>query len=129
MFYVKHRPAIGATLSIVFDDCLSWNKQIRQLISRAGKRMGMLSRLRRSLTRESANVVYCSLIRPILEYCVSVWGCCGERHKHGLKALQNRAVGKVARTVRSNPEMDVLKWPTPEERRRKSVFKFVEKCL
>ena len=59
-------------LGIVFDDRLSWNEQIKYLISKAGKRVGMLGRLRRSLTRESANVVYCSLIRPILEYCVSI---------------------------------------------------------
>ena len=114
---------------IVFDDRLSWNEQIKQLISNAGKRVGMLGRLRRSLTRQSADIIYCSLIRPVLEYCVSVWGCFGERHKHGLEVIQNRAVRKVARTVRSNPEMDVLKWPTPEERCRKSVFKFVKKCL
>ena len=59
-------------LGIVFDDRLSWNEQIKYLISKAGKRVGMLGRLRRSLTRESANVVYYSLIRPILEYCVSI---------------------------------------------------------
>ena len=129
MFYVRHRPAIGATLSIVFDDCLSWNKQIKQLISRAGKRMGMLSRLRRSLTRESANVVYCSLIRPILEYCVSVCRCCREGHKNGLEALQNRAARIVARTVCSNPATDVLKWPTLVERCHKTVFKLFKKCL
>lgn len=116
-------------LGIVFDDRLSWNEQIKQLISKAGKRIGMLGRLRRSLTRESANVVYCSLIRPILEYCVGVWGCCGEDRKQDLEALQNRAARIVARTVRSKQAMDVLKWPTLEERRRKSVFKLVKKCL
>ena len=92
-------------------------------------RTGMLGRLRRSLTIGSAIIVYCSLIRPILECCVSVWGCCGEGHKHGLEALQNRAARIVARTVRSNPAMDLLKWPTLEERRRKTVFKLVKKCL
>ena len=40
---------------LVFDDRLSWNEQIKHLISKAGKRVGMLGRLRRSLTRESAN--------------------------------------------------------------------------
>ena len=64
-------------LGIVFHDRLSWNEHIKHLISKPGKHVGMLGRLRRSLTRESANVVYCSLIRPILEYCVSVRGCCG----------------------------------------------------
>ena len=101
----------------------------KYLISKAGKRVGMLGRLRRSLTRESANVVYCSLIRPILEYCVSVWGCCGEGRKQDLEALQNRAARIVACTVRSKQALDVLKWPTLEECRRQSVFKLVKKCL
>ena len=38
-------------LGIVFDDRLIWNEQIKYLISKAGKRVGMLGRLRRSLTR------------------------------------------------------------------------------
>ena len=37
-------------LGIVFDDRLSWNEQIKYLISKARKRVGMLGRLRRSLT-------------------------------------------------------------------------------
>ena len=94
---------------IVFDDRLSWNEQIKQLISKAGKRVGMLGRLRRSLTRESANIVYC---RPNMAL---------KHSKTGL-LLQNR-------NVRSNPAMDVLNWPTLEERRRKTVFKLVKKCL
>ena len=89
----------------------------------------MLSRLHRSLTRESANIVYCGLIRPILECCASVWGCCEQRHKQGLEALQNWAARIVARTVSSNPAINVLKWPTLEERQCKSVFKLVKKCL
>ena len=72
-------------LGIVFDYHLSW------------------------LTRESTNVVYCSLIRPISEYCVTVWGCCGEDRKHDLEALQNRAARIVARTVYSKQAVDVLK--------------------
>ena len=67
-------------LGIVFDDRLSWDEQIKQLISRAGKCVGMLGRLRRS-----------------------------HAHKHGLEALQNRAARIAARTVRSNLATDVLK--------------------
>ena len=89
----------------------------------------MLGKLPRSLSRENANVGYCSLIRPIVENCVSVWGCFGQGHKQGLEALQNRVGRIVARTVRCNPAINILKWPTLEERRRKSVFKLVRKCL
>ena len=108
----------------------SWNKHIKHLILKAEKCVGMLGRLCRSLTRESAYVVCCNLIRPILEYCVSVWGCCGEGHKQGLElALQNWAARIFARTVCSNPAMDVPKWPTLEGGQRKSAFKLVKKCL
>ena len=116
-------------LGIVFDDRLSWNNHIKHLISKAGKQLGMLGRLRSSLTTESANVIYTSLIRPILEYCVSVWGCCGEGNKQNLEALQNRAARIVARTERSDPAIEILIWPTLEERRCEIVFKQVKKCL
>ena len=45
------------------------------------------------------------------------------------ETIQNRAARIVARTVRRNPAMDVLKWPTLEERRRNIVFKLVKKSL
>ena len=120
--YFKHSAVFQAFSSI------SSIQQIKQLISKARKRVGMLGRLRRSVIRESANIVYCSLIRTILEYCVNVRGYCGKGHKHGLEALQNRAARIVARTVRSNPAMDVLKWPTLEEHRRKTVFSLRNAC-
>ena len=89
----------------------------------------MLGRLRSIVTTESANVIYTSLIRPILEYCVSVWGCCGEGNKQNLKALQNRAARIVARTERSDLAIEILRLPTLDERRREIVFKQVKKCV
>ena len=120
-FFLSLRVFVQGLTIAVFQafSSISSIHQIKQLISKARKRVGMLGRLRRSVIRESANIVYCSLIRTILEYCVSVRGYCGEGHKHGLEALKNRAVRIVARTVRSNPAT----------RRRKTVFKLVKKCL
>ena len=63
-----------------------------KLISKAGKRVGIVGRLRDNLTLHSANVVYTTLIRPILDYCDTVWGCCGEGNAQTLQALQNRVV-------------------------------------
>ena len=48
---------------VVFDNRLSWNEEIKHLISKAGKHVGLLGRIRGSLTRESANVVSCGPIR------------------------------------------------------------------
>lgn len=61
-------------LSIVYDDHLCWNKQTKHLILKAGNHTGMLSKFHKSLTRESVSIICCSPIRPILEYCVNVWG-------------------------------------------------------
>ena len=44
-------------LGIVFDDRICWNEQIKHLISMAGKHVGMLGSICRSLL-ERANVVY-----------------------------------------------------------------------
>ena len=73
----------------------------------------MLGRFRDNLTTHSANVVYISLITPILEYCDTLWGCCGEGNSQALEALQKIAGRIVAKTSRSSPAMDILKWPAP----------------
>ena len=116
-------------LGVVFDERLSWGSHVKKVISKAGKRVGMLGRLRDNLTTHSANVVYISLIRPILEYCDTLWGCCGEGNSQVLEALQKRAGRIVAKTSSSSPAMDILKWPALAERRREHVFQLVKKCI
>ena len=116
-------------LGVVFDERLSFNGHVKKLISKAGKRVGMVGRLRDNLTLHSANVVYTTLIRPILDYCDTVWGCCGEGNAQALQALQNRAARIIARTDRSSPATDILKWPSLADRRRNNVFKLVKKCI
>ena len=116
-------------LGVVFDERLSFNGHVKKLISKAGKRVGMVGRLRDNLTLHSANVVYTTLIRPILDYCDTVWGCCGEGNAQALQALQNRAARIIARTDRSSPATDILKWPSLADRRRNNVFKLVKNVL
>ena len=68
------------------------------MISKAGKRVGMLGRLRDNLTTHSANVVYISLIRLILEYCYTVWGCCGEGNSQALGPLHMTGLARFPRS-------------------------------
>ena len=118
-------------LGVFFDERLSWGSHVKKMISKAGKRVGMLGRLRDNLTTHSANVVYISLMRPMLEYCDTLWGCCGEGNSQVLEALQKKSIAGriVARAFRSSPAMDILKWPAPTERRREHVFQLVKKCI
>ena len=126
---IKQQVSEFTYLGVVFDECLSFNGHVKKLISKAGKRVGIVGCLRDNLTLHSANVVYTTLIRPILDYCDTVWGCCGEGNAQALQALPNRAARIIARTDRSSPAMDILKWLSLADRRRNNVFKLVKKCI
>ena len=73
-------------LGIYLDECLRWKAHIKSVVSKAGKRMGM--RLRSNLITHSANVVYTSFIRSIMEYGDTVWTCCGKGNAQELESLQ-----------------------------------------
>ena len=59
-------------LGIIFDECVTWKSHVESILSKAGKRAGMLGRIRIDLTPYCANIVYVSFVRPILEYCDTV---------------------------------------------------------
>ena len=116
-------------LGVVFDERLSWNDHVKYIVAKAGRRVGMLGRIRCSVTAFSASIIYTSLIRPIIEYCDTVWGCCGQGNCNAIEALQRRAGRIVIRTFSSQKAMDSLKWPTLESRRDKHILKLVKKCI
>jgi hypothetical protein len=51
-----------------FDEKMSWAMMISTLASKARSRLGMLTRLRRVLDDENMKHMYCTFIRPIMEY-------------------------------------------------------------
>ena len=116
-------------LGIVFDECISWNSHIQYILSRAGKRLGMLGRIRNNLTSHCANIIYTSYIRPVLEYCDTVWGCCGIGNATSLEKLQRRAARIVTRMGESDRALDAIKWPSLQSRRDEHIFKLVKKCI
>ena len=59
-------------LGVVFDERLSWNDQVKFILAKAGKRVGMLGQIRYCITWHSVKIIYTSMIRPIIEYCDSV---------------------------------------------------------
>ena len=53
-------------LGIVLDDSLAWEDHVRYVISKVGKRVGVLGRLRRNVTIHAAFETHNSLICPFL---------------------------------------------------------------
>lgn len=84
-------------LGILFDECVMWKSHVESILSKAGKRVGMLGRIRNDFTPYCANIVYVSFVRPILEYYDTVWTCCGSRNAKNLEKLQRPAARIVTR--------------------------------
>ena len=67
-----------------------FNEHVKAIVFKAGRRVGMLGRARHYITLRSVNAIYISMIRPILEYCLGAWACCGEVNSGTIEALQKR---------------------------------------
>ena len=127
--YVLKRVFEFKYLDVVFDQHISWNAHVKYLLAKAGKRVGMLGRIRHNLTTHCANIVYTSHIRPILDYCDTVYHCCGELNSNYLEKLQRRATRIVWKRYSSDEAIDLLRQKTLFCRREQHTFKLVKKCL
>lgn len=78
-------------LGVILDSSLSMNQHIDHVKKKVSKMLGILSRARPSLTIESANRLFKSMILPILYYCSGVFHRCGKGNEEGLECLQRRA--------------------------------------
>ena len=56
-------------LGVVLDENLSWKSHVKYIISKAGKRIGLLGRVRQHLTTNAANLIYRTFILPVMDYC------------------------------------------------------------
>ena len=64
------------------------------IVSKAGRRVGLLGRVRRYITKQCKCHFFLSMIRPTLECYAGVWGSCGEVNSGTLETLQKR-VGRI----------------------------------
>jgi hypothetical protein len=56
------------------------------------QRIGLLSRLRHFLPEKTLVIVYNSIVLPILDYSLVLWGYTNSNHMNRLITLQKRAV-------------------------------------
>ncbi|KAL9976294.1 hypothetical protein ACROYT_G013577 [Oculina patagonica] len=61
-------------LGVKIDKHLKWDKHIDYLISKLNSRICLLKRARCYLTTHCRKLLYNATIKPILEYCCTVWG-------------------------------------------------------
>lgn len=82
-------------LGVVLDEHLTWELHIMKLASRVRKLLYIFKKLKVSASVEIINIVYNSLCKSILSYCVVAWGGAAKSHIEKLERAQ-RAALKVA---------------------------------
>ena len=68
----------------------------------------MLGRIRGNLISDCANSVYTACIRPIMDYCDTMWNRCGAGNSSSLERLQRRAAKVVSKLSDSDRTLGVL---------------------
>ena len=74
------------------------------------------------LTSGCANSIYAAYIRPIIDYCDTVWNCYGIGNSLSLERLQRRAAKIVSKMSNSDRALDYLKWPSLVNRQESAIL-------
>ena len=84
-------------LGVLMDSTLSFRAHINEVVSRGLKMLGFVKRCTKDFTSLSAiRLLYCTLIRPLLEYASSVWNPIYACHIHSLEQVQRKFLRYMA---------------------------------
>ena len=123
---VHHHSYLGVSLS----EDLKWASHVAHVTSSANQTLGIIRRNFRTASVECKSQLYCSLVRPKLEYAISAWYPYLQKDKHQLDMVQRSAARVCYNNYLREPGvvtnmLNELKWPSLEGRRtlsRMSMF-------
>ena len=77
-------------LGIIITSTLSWNNHIDSLINKAARISGLIKRtLGWHASSQTKYIMYCSLVRPLLEYCAAVWSGTSRKNIKNIEKIQS----------------------------------------
>ena len=68
---------------------LSWKSHLEHVSARVSAKIGLIYRLYRFLPSNQLNLIYTTLIQPIFDYGITLWGACCKTYIDKLQHLQN----------------------------------------
>ena len=98
-----------------------WHSHIENIAKWASKILGIMRKLKFSLSRNALNQMFMSYMLPILEYASVVWDGCSEQDSVTLQKVQNEAARLVTGLTRSVSLENLFKecgWATLSQRRQ-----------
>ena len=78
-------------LGITIEESLSWEDHINKLCSSLTRKVGMLSRLRKSTPQDIMKRIYMSTVQPCIDYAISIWGNTTNINLDKVQRIQNYA--------------------------------------
>ena len=111
-------------LGIHISNDLTWNAHVNQMVSKANRTLGFVTRNLYSCPRHVKESAYRTLVRPLLEYSSAAWDPHTRVLIDGIERVQRRAARFVYNDFSSMSEGCVtnmlkdLKWPSLEVRRK-----------
>ena len=115
--FVDHHKHLGVTLS----HDTKWHEHINSILSSAARILGMMRKLKYSISRKNLNQIYISFLRPVLEYSAVVWDGCTLYEKESLENIQHEAariVTGLTRSVSIEKLYSEIGWLSLSERRK-----------
>jgi hypothetical protein len=99
---VMHIRDLGVTVS----SGLSWSRHIEVTASKANKTLGLIKRICRNMRDYATRrLLYCTLVKPQLEYASNVWSPYTIKHKSLIENIPRRATKFILNRL---PERNVL---------------------
>ena len=120
-------------LGLTVQSDLGWQTQINNMVSKASRRLYMLSRLRRfGVPADDLVSVYMGYVRPICEYAAPVWhsNITVDQSKQ-LERIQKRACRVILGSKYDSytETLSRLELQTLEDRRQHLCHQFAQKCF
>ena len=116
-------------LGVTLDEELKWKIHAEDVHKKVSKRLGLLRRIRSTLTLQAAQAVYKCIIEPIFSYADTAWGELPESSITSLQRLQNRAAKIVTCQKSTKTARNIVNWPDLETLRKIHKCILVYKCL
>lgn len=120
-------------LGVYLDETLSWDIHVTKLAAKISPKVAMLGRLRKKVSFNSLVQVYKTMVQPLFDYCITIWGFCSDKLFNKIQRFQNRAArfitGNFDYNVRGINLVKQLGFQTLSERRDYFINLLTYKCL
>ena len=119
-------------LGLVLNSAFTWSDHVTYICNKVSKKLGMLYKSKTRLNRNSLVKLYCSWIRPMIDYCSQCYDNLSTGDCLRLERLQRRAAltctGAISRSATQKLFYDVG-WPKLSDRRKSLRLNLIYKII